>query len=52
MLLVFRLKFFDKYVTEVYSVIDSFDTWFKFKHVLDIEGLIKKMEDSGIKVTR
>lgn len=39
------------YGQEAYSVVDSFDSWFKFAHTLDVQGLIDKMKQNGIQVT-
>lgn len=38
------------YCDEAYSVVDSFDTWFKFPHVLDVQKLINEMQQAGIQV--
>lgn len=42
--------FKDAYVEEAYCVVDAFDTWFNFKHVLDVNALISQMQSAGINV--
>jgi hypothetical protein len=42
--------FIDAYAMECYAVIDSFDTWFSFPHVLDVNELIQEMQQLGINV--
>ena len=40
----------NEYAMESYAGIDSFDTWFKFPHAIDIQALIKEMQGAGIQV--
>jgi hypothetical protein len=42
--------FIDAYAMEAYAVIDSFDSWFSFAHVLDVKSLIQEMQQLGINV--
>lgn len=41
---------FDKYVSEAYSVIDSLDAWQKHPQILDVDNLIAEMKSLGIQV--
>lgn len=43
-------KWMDKYCEEAYSVIDAFDNWAKYSHIIDIPKLIQQMKDAGIRV--
>jgi hypothetical protein len=40
----------DEYAVEAWVVVNTFETWWKFKHLFDAEAMIKKMRDSGITV--
>lgn len=45
-------RFIDAYAMEAYAVIDSFDPWFAFPHVLDVNALIQEMQGLGINVEK